>query len=64
MKKKLVEISILFFNYVNKKQLEKHKKRMAELIDEISETINSKRNSVDDYEMQYLRLKYPKKTEE
>ena len=43
---------------------EDDKKRMAELIDEISETINSKRNSVDDYEMQYLRLKYPKKTEE
>lgn len=34
-------------------------KIMSELIDEISETINSKRASVDDYEIQYLRLKYP-----
>lgn len=37
---------------------EEDKKRMLELIDEISETINSKRNSVEDYEIQYMRLKY------
>lgn len=34
-------------------------KIMQELIDEISETINSKRASVDDYEIQYMKLKYP-----
>lgn len=34
------------------------KKIMLEKIDEISETINSKRNSAEDYEIQYMRLKY------
>ena len=37
---------------------EDDKKRMTELIDEIAETINSKRNSAEDYEIQYMRLKY------
>lgn len=32
-------------------------KRMSDLIDEISETINSKRASVDDYQIQYLKIK-------
>lgn len=35
-------------------------KRMSDIIDEISETINSKRASVDDYQIQYLRLKFKK----
>lgn len=35
--------------------------RMSALIDEVSEAINSKRNSIDDYEIQYMHIKELKK---
>ena len=37
------------------------KKQMIELIDELSETINQKRASGDDYDIQYARIKANRK---
>lgn len=39
------------------------KKIMTEKIDEVSETINSKRASIDDYEIQYMKIKKPTSNE-
>jgi ribonuclease R len=43
--------------YINKNFTKDDIKEMIDLIDEISEQINNKRNSCVDYEIQYLRLK-------